>query len=103
MSKVSKYSIFTKDELVDFLDKYEDRFKSYKSVYGFLMQEKINKKNEEIKANIDEGVSISKAIDSTDDIFKKIEQMDKFQENHKKWEKLSKELDSLYEKMKKYF
>ena len=98
MSGKSKYSIFSKDELVDFLDEYEDRFKSMFSIYRILMQKKINKKNLEIKENMIEGEKIYDVMKNTDNLSEKLEQMNKYKENHNKWLKLSKELDNLYEK-----
>ncbi|MGP1597807.1 hypothetical protein [Peptoanaerobacter stomatis] len=98
MSGKSKYSIFSKDELVDFLDKYEDRFKAVFSPYWLLIQGKIDKKNLEIKENMIEGEKIYDDLKKTDDLLEKAKLFEKYKENHNKWLKLSKDINNLYEK-----
>ncbi|MGP1567496.1 MAG: hypothetical protein ACTTHM_02145 [Peptoanaerobacter stomatis] len=100
--KNSKYSIFSKEELIDFLDNYESRFKSIFSVYRILIQKRIDKKNKEIQENLNEDAKILEISENTDDICEKLKQMQKYRDNHNRWLKLCKELDVLYEKMKKY-
>ncbi|WP_455089081.1 hypothetical protein [Peptoanaerobacter stomatis] len=76
--KNSKYSIFSKEELIDFLDNYESRFKSIFSVYRILIQKRIDKKNKEIQENLNEGAKILEISENTDDICEKLKQMQKY-------------------------
>ena len=70
--KNSNYSIFSKEELIDFLDNYDDRFKSVFSVYKILMQKKIDMKNKEIQENLNKGTKIYDVMKNTDDLSKKM-------------------------------
>ena len=97
--KNSKYSIFSKEELIDFLDNYESRFKSIFSVYRILIQKRIDNIHEEMKKNILESARIADIIKNTNDIEKKYEQIKKYKDKDKKWKKLNNELKDLYEKL----
>ena len=97
--KNSKYSIFSKEELIDFLDNYESRFKSIFSVYRILIQKRIDNIHEEMKRDILEFAKIADIIKNTNDIEKKYEQIKKYKDKDKKWKKLNNELKDLYERL----
>ena len=92
------YNQFTKAELVSFLNKYGDDFKYIAKPYQVILEEKINKKHDEIdRLNSDNRLLIDKLKNATED--KIIAISKEIDENNRKWNKLNLELDKLTEQL----
>jgi hypothetical protein len=78
------YSIFTKAELVEFLDEHGNDFKYSTKPYQIILDNKIEKLNKEIEKNINRSEELTANGNIT-----------KYWENHQEYLKLNKEYDKL--------
>lgn len=77
------YNLFTKKELVDFLNEYEGRFTCYQTPFMVLIQKKIY----ETLNQMDVCNHAASLLD--------LDNIEEYIKIHKRWEKLQKRLDSL--------
>jgi len=90
------YDIFSKKELVSFLQKYENNFRLIDSPYSHILDQKLDTVLKKIDKNLEHSTAISEEYNRTKDGHKYlVESMKKNNE----WDKLNKEYDRL-EKMR---
>ena len=90
------YSIFSKKELSDFLEKYENMFRILDSPFNLLISVKMDSVMHEIE-KVNNNFHLLNMQYSQSEEKDNIAYMVKTVENHKKWNKLNKEYDRLSE------
>lgn len=90
--KKRNYNIFTKAELVAFLNRYEENFMFCYSVFDTLADERINSLTREIDKINQTGKRLIKEYEKTGNVERYLLAA---RENSKKWEKLHAEYDRI--------
>lgn len=97
MKVIHNYNIFTKQELVSFLQKYEKSFLYYiDSPYNIILDQKMDAIMKKIDKNLEHSKALSEEFKKTNDGFKYLIESKK---KNEEWDRLHKEYDRL-EKMR---
>lgn len=89
----SKYNIFTKEELVNFMEKNEKNFHFLISPYKTMLEVKMD----DVMRKLDKNLAESKKLLSMLKEDNSYKTTLKIKENHEQWQKLDKEYDRLSE------
>ena len=84
------YSVFSKEELVQFLEVYEDKFKCWQNPFYILCRDKVNNIIQKLNKNIKRYGEITQEVKK--DISLKDRFLEKFNENCKEYDELHEEL-----------
>lgn len=86
------YNIFSKQELVSFLRKYEKNFRYITSPYDSILDQKLDVIMKKIDKNLEHSMAISEEYNKTKDGFKYLTESKK---KNDEWYKLNKEYERL--------
>ena len=86
------YNIFTKQELVSFIQKYEKNFMFFVTPYDVILDQKIDAVIKKIDKNSEHSKAISEEFKKTNDSLKYLIECKKTNEE---WDRLNKEYDRL--------
>ena len=88
----NKYDIFTKGQLVEFLNKYEGMFRMIDTPFNIMVGEKMNFIMNAIDKSNNRAKVLNENFKTSED---KIACMIEITKNHEEWSKLNKEYDKL--------
>lgn len=95
MNEVKRdYSIFTKKELVEYLNKYDTNMWSLHGMFENLIERKMNKIILEMEEQNKAGEQLIDKLDGNSEEIKWSKMLE-IKNNHENWDKLSKEYDKL--------
>lgn len=96
MKTKHNYSIFSKQELVSFLQKYENNFRLIDSPYIYILDQQMDAVMKKIDKNLECSIAIREEYNKTKDGIKYLVESKK---KNGEWDRLNKEYDRL-EKMR---
>lgn len=85
------YNIFTKAELVGFMQKHGNDFRYISKPYDVILTNRLDTIDEKINKNIEQSKKLTKQLDNN----RTFENAILCSENHKKWRTLQKERDKV--------
>ena len=92
MKTIHDYNIFTKQELVSFLQKHEKNFIYIDTPYDIIIDQKMDAVMKKIDKNLEHSKSLSEEFKKTKDGFKYLIESKK---KNEEWDRLNKEYDRL--------